>query len=144
MLSAGRVQIASAVVFLGALMVTPCATRGGTPPARSRQPDRFTDYATTRVIVRLAPGAIDTLEGHSPRSGRGKPQTAWEMAPPPGLSVAFQARWEQWGVTRMSRLFAGRFGDPLAAASLGLDRTFVLEVPEASDTASIAADFAIL
>ncbi len=144
MLSAGRVQMASAVVFLGALMVTPCATRGGTPPDRSRRPDRFTDHATTRVIVRLAPHTIDTPEGRSPRSGHGKPQTAWEMAPPPGLSVSFQARWEQWGVTRMSRLFAGRFGDPAAAARLGLDRTFVLEVPEGSDTAAIAADFAAL
>jgi len=44
----------------------------------------------------------------------------------------------------MSRLFAGRFGDPVAAASLGLDRTFVLEFPDGSDTAAIAADFATL
>jgi subtilisin family serine protease len=44
----------------------------------------------------------------------------------------------------MSRLLGGRFGDASAAARLGLDRTFVLEVPEGSDTAAIAADFAAL
>jgi subtilisin family serine protease len=62
--------------------------------------------------------------------------------PRAALSGEVRAAAENWRATRIRPAYSEPFADPALAARYGLDRTFVIEVPEGTDTAAMAAAFA--
>ncbi len=114
------------------------------------------DYASTQIIVTFAPTAFDASPTDGARADRLRPGRANENSPAvaqdgheptatsPNPSVALQAAYDRWGVSRVRRLYSPPFANPQAAARYGLDRTYVLEVPEGTDTWAMAAALSAL
>lgn len=121
------------------------ASEAGPPGDRGRRPDVFDGYASTRIIVKFAPGVIEApdVPGFGgPVVKRGDARLASKSAVPARLSAALQATWSQWDVIGIRRAYTHEFGNPEIAARHGLDRTCVLEVPAGTDTPAMAAALA--
>jgi len=93
-------------------------------------------YRSDRLIIRFAPNVITGVtpganEKETPTSAA---QIVWNVDPPVQLSDAFKAEWRRFNVLRMQRLYSFDFGNPQAAADVGLDRTYLLELPAGSNT----------
>jgi subtilisin family serine protease len=108
-------------------------------PGGNRQRDVFGGYTSTQIVVRLRPEAMATPAAQ--QHFRTAPHNADPRA---ALSDALRAAAANWRTTRMRPAYSEPFGNPALAAKYGLDRTFVIEVPEGTDTAAMAAAFAAL
>ncbi|MBU0640529.1 MAG: S8 family serine peptidase [Planctomycetes bacterium] len=91
-----------------------------------RAPDAGGSYATTHILVRLAPG-IMPLEGASG-------QTTIDNGP-------IDALCDSWGVLHVEPFLAVRARNQMLADQLGLSRTYRLHVPTGTDTAAMADGF---
>jgi len=106
-------------------------------PGGNRQHDVFGGYTSTEIVVKLRPEAMATP------AARLHFRTAPHDADPrAALSGELRAAAENWRATRMRPAYPEPFADPALAARYGLDRTFVIEVPQGTDTAAMAAAFA--
>ena len=106
-------------------------------PQGNRQPDVFGGYASTQIVVKLRPEAMATTAAK--RHFRTAPRDA---DPRPAFSNEVRAVADKWRARRMRPAYSEPFADPVLAARHGLDRTFVIEVPEGTDTEAMAAAFA--
>lgn len=89
-----------------------------------------------RLIVQLKPSAMERIRA------AGGANVATILEDPRGeLDDGFKNAVGQWRVSRMRPLHAGAFRDSAAAAALGLDRTYVLDLPERSDSQRAATFF---
>ena len=113
--------------------------------------DPFNDvgegYTTTHIVVKLKPGVAEmpviSTKGEGAASAT-RDRPASRSTPPRAAGATFRKAWDQWGVRRMRRAHAMAFAHPEMAARHGLDRTFILEVPEGTDTWAMATTFAAL
>jgi len=64
--------------------------------------------------------------------------------PRPWLGPALKTASNHWRVSRMRPLHVRPFRDPALAAQLGLDRTYIMEVPAGTDTIAMSAAIAAL
>ncbi len=119
-----------AIMCIGA---STTVVRGQSPVNRSA--DQFGGVASTHIVVRLRASAFGQMRADAPvADGDALPLT----------SEAFRATAFQWRATKMRTLFEGPFTDRPRAAGLGMDRTFMIDVPAGSDTWAMAAAFAEL
>ncbi len=91
-------------------------------------------FATDRIIVRFTPAAMEANSGVPLLQGVGDQLQ-------PAVSAAVHDTCRAWGVTTMRRCFAEAFAHPEAAKQVGLDRTFVLDVPPGTNVSAMAAEF---
>jgi len=103
--------------------------------AHAQQPDVPFGYSSSRVIVKLTPGAHATLRACGELLGQ---------VPMARLPAPMRERVLTWRATKVETLMATPFGDPVLASRLGLDRYFVVHVPTHTDTPAMVADFARL
>ncbi|MEK6798364.1 MAG: S8 family serine peptidase [Planctomycetota bacterium] len=102
-------------------------------------PDVPGGYSSNKVLVQL------TTAAHRPIvAAVAQGRLRLDGDPRSHLRQAFRDQAVLAGVTRMRPLFTDGFSDPALAASLGLNRYYVLDVPTGSDTPAIAADMAEL
>ncbi|MEK7731254.1 MAG: hypothetical protein AAB363_05285, partial [Planctomycetota bacterium] len=130
-------------VMLGTL-ATSLAMIAGTAlaeqhPGGGRQRDVFGGYTSTQIVVKLRPEAMATPAAQ--RHFRSAPHDADPRA---ALSGMVRTTADNWRATRMRPAYSEPFADPALAAKHGLDRTFIIEVPEGTDTEAMAAAFAAL
>ncbi len=150
MVNGNHLRVATCAGLLGILLAS--AVVGASPIAdRGAQRDALGDYASTQIIVRFAPAALAASTKGSARADLPRPHEQNQNSPgdagnahgpvgtSPNPSVALRAAWNRWGVTRIRRLHSSQFANPQAAARYGLDRTYLLEVPEGTDTWAMAA-----
>jgi hypothetical protein len=97
--------------------------------------DEVGGYRSDRVIVRFRPGLCD---GAAAAHGV-EVQRTWAVDPPGQLSREFRAEWRRRGVLRMQPLYPFAFGNTQAAAALGLDRIYVMELPAGSDAPDLVS-----
>ncbi|MFH1108254.1 MAG: S8 family serine peptidase [Planctomycetota bacterium] len=126
------------------LLATSLAMIAGTAlaapnPGGNRQHDVFGGYTSTQIVVKLRPEALAT-----PAAQRHFRTAPHDADPRAALSGEVRAAAENWRATRMRPAYSEPFADPALAARYGLDRTFVIEVPQGTDTAAMAAAFAAL
>ncbi len=103
------------------------------------RPDVFGGYTSTQIVVRLRPEAManPVARLHFQNAPR-------DADPRAVLSAELQTTAEDWGVKRMRPAYPEPFSNPALAARHGLDRVFIIEVPEGTDTPGMAAEFAAL
>jgi subtilisin family serine protease len=106
-------------------------------PGGNRQRDVFGGYTSTEIVVKLRPEAMAT-----PAAQRHFRTAPHDADPRAALSDDVRAAAENWRATRMRPAYSEPFADPALAAKHGLDRTFIIEVPQGTDTAAMAAAFA--
>lgn len=106
-------------------------------PGGNRQRDVFGGYTSTEIVVKLRPEAMAT-----PAAQRHFRTAPHDADPRAALSGELRAAAENWRATRLRPAYSEPFADPALAARYGLDRTFVIEVPQGTDTAAMAAAFA--
>jgi len=128
-------------VMLG-MLATSLAMIAGTAlaapnPGGNRQRDVFGGYTSTEIVVKLRPEAVAT-----PAAQRHFRTAPHDADPRAALSGEVRAAAENWRAMRMRPAYSEPFADPALAARYGLDRTFVIEVPQGTDTAAMAAAFA--
>lgn len=104
-----------------------------------RQRDVFGGYASTQIVVRLRPEAVAT-----PAAQRHFRTEQHDADPRAALSGVVRTTAENWRATRMRPAYSEPFAVPALASKYGLDRTFIIEVPEGTDTEAMAAAFAEL
>ncbi|MCH7591731.1 MAG: S8 family serine peptidase [Planctomycetes bacterium] len=167
--TAGGLRMAPAIcAVLLCLRVAP-ETRGAEPLVGAGElTARAAELLPSRIVVRLTPRAI----GRSAKSSLAQPQSAkllsshkhrrevcWGdhhdksrarsrvhhgVTMPIGVTEEFATVCDGWGIAGVKPLYAHRFMNPEVAARVGLDRTFVVDVPPGADAAAMAADFAKL
>ena len=108
-------------------------------PGGNRQRDVFGGYTSTEIVVKLRPEAMAT-----PAARRHFRTAPHDADPRAALSGELRAAAENWRTTRMRPAYSDPFADPALAARYGLERTFVIEVPQGTDTEAMAAAFAAL
>lgn len=101
---------------------------------RVLQPDVLGGYASTHLVVKFKPGVFQRGPSIGPVA-RGIKDSRRE----PLLSRALQATCAQWGATRIRPFYHYEFGNPELAAELGLDRTYIIEVPKGTNVPAMAA-----
>lgn len=159
MLGSGRCFLMSLLMLSSA---APAADVG--MPAPQWAPDVYGGYASTHILVKfraefseLAPAAalggddfILKIRPQSDSRGRSSGGVAgsapFEGTSRPALE-ALQALNElsrRWKIGAVAKVFGGDYSDPAMAASIGLDRTYRLEVSAGTDTPSMAAAYALL
>ena len=104
-------------------------------------------HSLSRIVIKFSPGVMPdhTIEvevGRGTVEPRIAPVLAFSEAPK--IGDAFLSQWKWWRVTRMRRMYPPNPKNPEAEARHGLDRTFILNVPEGTDTAAMAMAFASL
>ena len=123
------------VAQLLALQVGCVLSAVGVAPAR--QPDQFGGYSSSQIVVRLKREAFErpALRNRIAALGR-------QSDPRAELGAPLRAAARNWRVLGMRPAYAGAFAHPDRAASHGLDRTYIIEVPAGTDTETMAAAFA--
>lgn len=91
-------------------------------------PDVFGGYPSTHVVVRVVPG-ITPVEGFARPVGFGHAGVDTVLA--------------NWNVEAITPTHAQEFGNPGLAAAIGLDRYYIIHVPQKTDTPKLAADLAV-
>ena len=127
---------------------TPVAASVDAPPIRA---DRVGGYATDQIIVRFHPDAmVDAAAAAAaaaadPAAAGPRKRVPVAKAPQvfrvPQLDDGFHEACQAWQVAGVRPCFARGFGNPDAAVRLGLDRTYILDVPAGTDAASMVASF---
>ena len=117
-----------------ALVVCAAGSAAGAEAEPVWAPDVFGGYASTHVIIKVAPGARPVFLADGRLTVEAK--VAQEAAGPETLVETF----ERWRVTAVTPLFENGFANPQRARQLGLDRYFRAEVPRGSDTPALVAD----
>jgi len=125
----GRLAPSVLLLLLSAAAAASANDQFRTAPALG-QPDALGGYATTHILVRLAPDVPIT------RSASGLLESI-DAGPIDALAAA-------WGVTSYEPLLAGPAGRPELAAQLGLDRTIRFDVPRGTSTPEMVAEFSAL
>ncbi|MHC5109152.1 MAG: S8 family peptidase [Planctomycetota bacterium] len=128
----GRLGVAALVMFAmtSGAPIALAATPLGEP---SFEPDVFGGYASDRIIVRFKPAAMQAVAAVEGVPNRHRNE--------PNLGQGFHGECRAWGVNQVRPCFRRGFGNPGLASDLGLDRTFVLEVPPGTDALSMADAF---
>ncbi len=97
-------------------------------------------HASHRLIIRFKPIAAAVSHGAVKDRGERKARgeiVALDREPPAGFSPGLRAAWRQWRVRDLHAFHQGNFKHAAVASQLGLDRTFVLEVPPGTDIAGM-------
>ncbi|MFQ5461952.1 MAG: S8 family serine peptidase [Phycisphaerae bacterium] len=137
--------IGAASVAMAASEAVAPASAAGTPPSIAGTPAAGAGapgtggsapdgYASDRIIVRFTPEAMGVNNGVPLLQGVGNQLQ-------PAVSAAVHDACRAWGVTTMRRCVSDAFAHPELARQVGLDRTFVLDVPPGTDVTAMAADF---
>jgi subtilisin family serine protease len=126
------------------MLATSLALSAGTAlaapnPGGQRQRDVFGGYTSSQIVVKLRPEAMAT-----PPAQRHFRTAPHDSDPRAALSGTVRTTAANWRTRKMRPAYSEPFADPAAAARHGLDRTFVIEVPEGTDTEAMAAAFAAL
>jgi hypothetical protein len=114
----------------------------GASDNRTTQAPGTGEYASSRIVVRFAPGLVDKPAVASHTGAAAVTATApheLQQTPPARAGAALRAAWAQWGVIGMRSVAGHALARGDLAAQYGLDRTYVLEVPEETDTAAMVA-----
>jgi len=121
-------------------LTAPLGTALAAPnPGGNRARDVMGGYASTQIVVKLRPEAVATAAAR--QHFRTAPH---DSDPRAALSNRVRNVAGQWRTRRMRPAFSEPFADPALAEKHGLDRTFIIEVPEGTDTEAMAAAFAAL
>lgn len=122
-----------ALVSASATISAHGATLAERPPSVALQPDVVGGYASGHVLVKFAPSAFQA-----------QGTTTAPLSEPVGhlplqLSPALQADCDRLGIGFMNRCHPRNFANPELAAELGLDRTFIVDVPQGIDAPALVA-----
>ena len=122
---------------LACLVLLPAASACGAnnSAAAKLQPDVLGGSASTHILVKFTANTFHTNQRGSAGSRANKGRRD------PVLSPALRATCVEWGVTRLRPRHPRPFGNPGLATRLGLDRTFVVEVPRGTDAVAMAGRF---
>jgi hypothetical protein len=101
------------------------------------RPDAVGGYSTRRIVVQLKPAAEQRAVAAVANAGPA-------VDPRPWLGPALKTASDHWRVSRMRPLHVRPFRNPALAAQLGLDRTYIMEVPAGTDTIAMSAAIAAL
>ncbi|MGB0714795.1 MAG: S8 family serine peptidase [Phycisphaerae bacterium] len=128
----------------------------GSANAPAVRADQVGGFATDQIIVRfredamvpqaLAPagqalGAAAAVEGPQKRGAAARLPN---VARVPQLDDRFHAACRAWQVQAVRPCFSRGFGQPTVAARLGLDRTYLLDVPAGTDARAMLDDFSVM
>jgi thermitase len=108
-------------------------------------PDVIGGYSSDHLVVRFTPVVAESARIAAQQQRERRERGVFDPAdaqPPAAFGQPLQAAWRQWGVTGIHRFADGVFANAALAAQLGLDRTFILEVPRHTDVPRMAAAFA--
>lgn len=152
-------------LFISSLMLPAAALAADVGlPLPTWAPDVYGGYASTHILVKfrteyreLAPVAAlggdgFSLKTRSEPDARGRTSRRSAGASPlDAMSRSAQSALRalnelggHWKVGAVAKVFVGDHSDPALAASIGLDRTYRLEVQPGTDTPSMAAAYALL
>ncbi len=129
-------QLVMLGMFVTSMAMTAETAHAAPNPRGQRQRDVFGGYSSTQIVVKLRPEAVAT-----PAARQHFRTTPHGADPRAALSGAVRAAAADWGALKMRPAYSDPFADPAAAARHGLDRTFIIEVPEGTDTEAMAAAF---
>ena len=90
-----------------------------------RDRDVFGGYASTQIVVKLRPEAVAT-----PAARQHFRTAPHDADPRAALSGELRTAAANWRALKMRPAYSEPFADPALAARYGLDRTFVIEVPQ--------------
>lgn len=126
-------------ILAASLAATDVMAQAAPNPGGQRQREVFGSYTSTQIVVKLRPEAMAT-----PAAQQHFQTARHDADPRAALSGALRSTAGDWRATRMRRAYSEPFGDPALAAKHGLDRTFIIEVPQGTDTETMAAAFSAL
>jgi subtilisin family serine protease len=125
MLMRNQAQGAARIVRAGAMLVAagvclPAAADIAHNMNPVWAPDVFGGYSSSTVSVRFAPGQVpgDGVANHP----------------------ALDALLAKWGAVKVERAYNMPFGNPELAAKVGVDRNYIITVPEGTDTPTMVAE----
>jgi hypothetical protein len=101
-------------------------------------PDRMWGHPTTHIIVKLRPGVATTTLADGRPSLRSAAAPGRQAAATSAAASADKLS-RQWRVSAIRPAMARGFAHPQRAASLGLDRFHIIEVPAGTDTPALAS-----
>ncbi len=116
-----------------ALMVGALLACGASPASPQPGAEAVSGPSSTQIVVTLRREALQSprMQDHLTRHGR-------RADPRPALAQETQAAARQWNVSRMRPAFSSSFLNPALASRLGLDRAYVVEVPQGTNTTAMA------
>lgn len=126
------------VCLAAALLVVPLSTDAAGAPGR-RPHDVFGGISSSQIVVRLKENAY-----RNPVMSHRLATLGRDADPREALGDRLRNEARSWRVTGMRPAFSTEFAHPDRAAKLGLDRTYIIEVPPGSDTETMAEAFAQL
>ncbi|MEK7710647.1 MAG: S8 family serine peptidase [Planctomycetota bacterium] len=103
------------------------------------RPDAVGGYSTRRIVIQLKPAAEQRVAADRAVANAGP-----AADPRPWLGPALKTASDHWRVSHMRPLHVRPFRNPALAAQLGLDRTYIMEVPAGTDTIAMSAAIAAL
>jgi len=122
------------------ILVDPQAMIGQTPRSSllvAAPPDTFGGIITTHILIRLTPDAYRAVrEGPNGNAAQPDPRNL--------LSAQFQAKAAAWQANKMTPAILFPPANAQRASQYGIDRMYVLNVPQGSDVRNMADDFASL
>lgn len=125
---------------VGVCLAVAAAVSSQAMGAPGRKPhDVMGGISSSQIVVRLKDSAFRNPAMLHRMNALGR-----DADPREALGQRFQNESRGWRVTRMRPAFSTEFAHPDRAAKLGLDRTFLIEVPPGSDTESMVEAFALL
>lgn len=136
---AGRTWMVACVVA-GSTLIGVVDLARAERPRGSRElaggPDVVGGYSSRQILVTFRSGAMD----------RRAVMRAFRRSAPAAKSAevlgpAVRRLFQQWGGIRLRPAYPFEFGNPQLAAQLGLDRTYIIDVPAGTDTRAMAAAF---
>ncbi len=118
-------------------IVAPSLARGlPAPTPRAVKFDVPGGVASNRVIIKLTGEAQATLHPHGGCVDR-KRCVKKQLS---NMSPSMSRQWHQWGTLSVKPAYPFEFAHPETAASVGLDRYYIVQVPAGTDTAAMAKE----
>lgn len=140
MLSISRWQVGLLWATIWATAVAPVfgsdVPEGVEVGGRILLPDVRGGYASTHLVVKFKPAVLQQGPVIQPAARSG--ERAYRE---PVLSRALQAACTRWGATDIRPFYPYEFGNQQLAGELGLDRTFIVEVPTGTDVPAMVTQF---
>lgn len=121
-----------------AALCSPLSAHAAAVPGR-RPHDVQGGISSSQIVVRLKEGSF-----RNPAMLHRLAKLGRDADPRDALGQRFQTESRRWRVTKVRPAYSTEFAHPDRAAKLGLDRTYIIEVPEGSDTEAMAEAFAQL
>lgn len=128
-----RLLCAAMVCFLGGSAQYLGVTKAAAPPSAMPALDAVHTPASTRFWIKLSPTSAVRMNKPGKRPGAAGGEDPQQLP----LSRELRAQCEKWGVNSIRPAYPFAFQNPVLASQLGLDRVYILEVPQGTNTPEV-------